>query len=329
MARSLKLVATLVVLVILVIKASSTGSLTAAVGSIGIGTVAIVCGIFTLDRLLMTYKWLRLLRHRGFSIPLLVGMQVYCASMVWGLFLPSSVGADAIRAVSISRLNVPLSEATASIAIERLIGVAVTALFAAASLIVLAHLDLLDARLGFVWWASAVMAFCAALLFFACTHRGTYSILTKLIPRRLNRQKLLKLVSTFHEAFTAHRRAPRELVSFATLTAVEQLFGVCATWVIAAAMGLDVEFTMLAAAVLLSFFFSRIPISLGGIGVYEGVFVLITSSAGVSIAEGAAIALVMRAVQIATWIPWWLAFSGNISKRLDRRTLRASKPTPV
>ncbi|MFQ5875741.1 MAG: lysylphosphatidylglycerol synthase domain-containing protein, partial [Dehalococcoidia bacterium] len=65
--------------------------------------VFLILVVGTLDRALMTFKWARLLGARGVHLPFLRGMKIYCASMVWGLFLPSTVGADAIRAVSTSR----------------------------------------------------------------------------------------------------------------------------------------------------------------------------------------------------------------------------------
>ena len=65
-----------------------------------------VLAVGTLDRMLVTFKWVRLLRSRGLELPLLRGMKTYCASQVWGLFLPAPVGADAIRAFSVSRTPV-------------------------------------------------------------------------------------------------------------------------------------------------------------------------------------------------------------------------------
>ena len=39
----------------------------------------------TFDRVLMTYKWVWLLRGRGLRLPFFQAMKVYCASQVWGL----------------------------------------------------------------------------------------------------------------------------------------------------------------------------------------------------------------------------------------------------
>ncbi|HZW36523.1 MAG: lysylphosphatidylglycerol synthase domain-containing protein, partial [Deltaproteobacteria bacterium] len=65
------------------------------------------------DRGLMTFKWVLLLRARGICLPMVRAMMIYCASWVWGLFLPTTVGSDAIRAYCTSRDGVDLREVVA------------------------------------------------------------------------------------------------------------------------------------------------------------------------------------------------------------------------
>src|SRR5947199_5801529 len=62
-----------------------------------------IVAVVMLDRALMAYKWCLLLRGRGIQFSFLRGMMIYCASAIWGLFLPSMMGADAVRAYSTSR----------------------------------------------------------------------------------------------------------------------------------------------------------------------------------------------------------------------------------
>jgi uncharacterized protein (TIRG00374 family) len=76
----------------------------------------------TLDRALMTYKWTLLLGAQGYRLPLLRGMVIYCAAMLWGSVLPGTVGADAIRAVLVMRRGLRGADAVASIIVERLVG---------------------------------------------------------------------------------------------------------------------------------------------------------------------------------------------------------------
>ena len=63
----------------------------------------------------------------------------------------------------------------------------------------------------------------------------------------------------------------------------------------------------MAGVVPLSFLISRIPVSISNLGVFEGIFMVLMSLVGVSAAESIAIALAARFLEMASWLPWWLA----------------------
>ena len=70
----------------------------------------------------MTFKWTLLLRAQGYRLPLFQGVMIYCTSMVWGLALPTTVGADAIRAVMVTKRGFNGTDVVTSIVIERMVG---------------------------------------------------------------------------------------------------------------------------------------------------------------------------------------------------------------
>src|SRR5262245_21165313 len=78
--------------------------------------------VITLDRILMTYKWLMLLKAQGQQLGLWRGVTIYCSSMVWEFALPTTVGADAIRAIMATKRGVNGTDVVTSIVIERLVG---------------------------------------------------------------------------------------------------------------------------------------------------------------------------------------------------------------
>jgi hypothetical protein len=54
-----------------------------------------------------------------------------------------------------------------------------------------------------------------------------------------------------------------------------------------------------------------LPISIDGIGVYEGIFIGIMTLGGVRAEDSLAISLAMRVLQIVVWFPWWLLMALN------------------
>src|SRR5918993_3812864 len=97
----------------------------------------VALGVFTLDRVLMSYKWGLLLTIRGYRVTLKERLMVYCSSMMWGLALPSTVGADGIRILLVRRFGVRVDDALATILVERGIGFIVALLTALAGVWIL------------------------------------------------------------------------------------------------------------------------------------------------------------------------------------------------
>jgi uncharacterized protein (TIRG00374 family) len=81
-------------------------------------------GLVLVDRTLMAYRWVLLLRARLATrdVPLWGVMRIFFVSTFLGTFLPASVGGDAVRALQLSRLNVAGTEALASVVVDRLLG---------------------------------------------------------------------------------------------------------------------------------------------------------------------------------------------------------------
>src|SRR5688500_7633980 len=86
--------------------------------------------VLTADRFLMSFKWGLLLNIRGYRIGWTRQLMVYCSAMMWGLALPSTVGADGIRVMLVRRFGVRVDDTLATILVERGIGF-VCALFTA------------------------------------------------------------------------------------------------------------------------------------------------------------------------------------------------------
>src|SRR5205814_8489355 len=110
------------------------------------------------DRTLMAYRWLVLLCTVEPEVrpPLAAIMRIFFVSTFVGTFLPASVGADAVRAYSISRDRVAGADAVASVFMDRMLGVA--------SLLIMGAVGVALARdLGANAFVFASLAFTAGL----------------------------------------------------------------------------------------------------------------------------------------------------------------------
>jgi glycosyltransferase 2 family protein len=79
-------------------------------------------------------------------------------------------------------------------------------------------------------------------------------------------------------------------------------------------MALQLKFNavFVLAAVPLAILISRLPISIDGLGVYEGIFIAIMALGGVRPDDSLALSLAARLFQIVVWLPWWLMLVARI-----------------
>jgi glycosyltransferase 2 family protein len=265
----------------------------------------------TLDRVLMSYKWGLLLAIRGYAVTLAQKLMVYCSAMMWGLALPSTVGADGIRIVLVRRFGVRVDDCLATILVERGVGFVSALAMAILGLIILrAHLP--DAAVYDVALAGAVMALAAAIgvLVFSFSSDALGAVM-KLLPQRVADSKVARLLNQLHDAYRSLAVDRRRLWIFAALTFIEQTLMVACYGLTAKALGVEFSAMFLLAAVPLAILISRLPVSLDGIGVYEGIFMAVMTLGGVRPEDSLAISLAARALQIVVWLPWWLALMGQ------------------
>jgi len=139
--------------------------------------VLLILFVNTLDRALMSFKWSWLLRSRNQPLPFFQGLKIYCASMVWGMLLPATIGADAFRAYSASRTGLDANEIVASILIERIAGFLSALLLGLLSLVLFFLYGGLDHRFYIVWWLGSVMLVGATVVFAASFNQSTFDLL--------------------------------------------------------------------------------------------------------------------------------------------------------
>jgi uncharacterized protein (TIRG00374 family) len=261
--------------------------------------------IATSDRALMSYKWGLLLAAQGYRLPLLRGFMAYCSSMVWGLALPSTVGADAIRIALVRKFGIGTTDAFISVVVERVIGFVSALLLGVVSLLNinqtlpggLTHDLVLLAALGLfalacVFWVVSVSP-------------GAFELLRAAVPQRWSSSKVVAVLERLHASYRTLAAQSKTLGVFMGLTLFEQTFAIFFNWSIAIALGIPTTGMWMLAAVPLAILIARLPISFDGIGIYESVFVGVMAMSGMSPAHALPIALAGRILQTIAWLPWW------------------------
>lgn len=315
MKRWLRIAVTLLLCALLLVYVADIESVLATLSNCDPLWALIAVAAFLLDRILMSYKWGLLLAIRGYSVSLAQRLMVYCSAMMWGLALPSTVGADGIRVVLVRRFDVRVDDTLATILVERGIGFIAALLTTVASLVVLRTMLPHDAIYDyFLLFGVAGLLAGIGLLVFSFTSNALNSAL-RLFPRRLSNSKAAQLLVRLHEAYASLGNDRRRIAAFSALTLLEHVLVIVCYALVAVALRVEFDPLFIFAAVPLAILVSRLPISLDGIGVYESIFVAIMALGGVQPADALAVSLAARAFQIVVWLPWWLMLAAQVGVR--------------
>jgi uncharacterized membrane protein YbhN (UPF0104 family) len=269
--------------------------------------VVVAFTVVTLDRLLMTFKWTRLLRSQGVRLDVLPGLKIYCAAMVTGLVLPSTMGADAARVALTVRRGLDGHTVLASVIVERIVGFIASLLLGLAGYAALEAHDLLDARLEGLGRAGAAVLAAAVLFFGLSLSARCFGLALTGLPARVRGSRPVRWLQRFHTTYARFRGRRGALATFAALTVAEQIVTIVYVWCTARAVGVDVGLLFMAGVLPLTLLVSRLPISFDGLGVFEVVFVALMGLGGVPPAQAISVAVIGRIIQTLAWLPWALA----------------------
>ncbi|MCC6682538.1 MAG: flippase-like domain-containing protein [Phycisphaeraceae bacterium] len=267
-----------------------------------LATVAVI----TADRVLMTYKWGLLLNSLDQRLPLWRGVRIYCAAMIWGMVMPSTIGADAVRIYATRRQGLDAHRVTATVVMERLIGflaALVMGMVAVGVLVMLGHAE---------GWMLPVLAIAGATLLagmvaLACSfHDAAFNLLHEKLLGRWRDNRIATTMRKFHDGYRTFGRHRGTLIVFFLLSLLEQMTPVLHCWLIARGMGIEVGLLFFTGAVPLSILLARLPVSMDGLGVFDAAFAALLAWAGATPTEAVAIAFAGRIVQTAALLPWWL-----------------------
>ena len=264
--------------------------------------------VITLDRVLMTYKWIFLLRSQGQQLALFRGLKIYCSAAMWGFLLPTTLGADAIRAFITARSGLHGETIVASIIVERMVGFLASLVLGLMALGLLTWTVDLGERSATIWWGGVLLLLGATIAFAISFNESAFNLLYgKLLKDRAD-SKIVQRLKSLHETYLSYHLDKRRLTVFFGLTFVEQCFSFVVGWLTALALNVEIGIVFMAAVIPLTLLVSRLPISIDGIGVFEALFVLFMAMAGISAAEAVSISVAARVLQIVSSTPWWLAY---------------------
>jgi uncharacterized protein (TIRG00374 family) len=231
-------------------------------------------------------RWRLILQKAEIDVSALQAVRTFAASLVLNNVLPTSVGGDAARAWSVGRQSGRLLRAALSTMLDRATAVACLFLVAWTALAIDAD-EVPDILVGVLLWIT--LGLLAATVAAGLAAAGMRPVVRR-IPHRL--------ATMLREAWTTLRvwgRSPGLIGWLLILGVLYQLLAVLALLLVGEAVGVNLSFSLAAATAAIVVVAMLVPVSVGGLGVREGGFVLLLGEAGVGGAEATLISLLSAA----------------------------------
>lgn len=243
-------------------------------------------GVYLVAQVLSSYRWQLLAKALGFSGRLASYVRDVYLGMFFNLILPTSVGGDVVRAISLARRRgqtPPMGQrlgAALSVLADRVVGVLVlVGTCGIATVICPISLP------GWIPWCVAGLGAggIAGLV-------GLPLIRRLLATERFQGFRWEKPRRMVEGALFFLGR-PRLLVATASLSAIVQIANVLVVYLIGRNLGLPVPATYYGIMVPLVALLTMLPVSLNGMGLREGGMVLMLAPLGVGTAEALSLSL--------------------------------------
>jgi uncharacterized protein (TIRG00374 family) len=251
-----------------VLWASNPSQLLDAVRAADLGWLAAAVALVFLDRTLMALRWIDLLvaLAPGSRPPLTVVLRVFFVSSFVSNFVPS-VASDLYRAYALSRYDVHLAESTASVLMDRALGVLSVVIVAAAALPFADGLAGRDRLVAAVALLAAVCAIAAASVF---SERAAETVrrAAGLIPLKV----LHRVTEALTEAVRRYAKHHTELARVLALSILVQVIRVLQGWCIGTALGLHAPLLTYFVFIPIIVLVMQVPVTPNGIGTTQWIF---------------------------------------------------------
>jgi len=250
------------------------------------------------DRALNAYRWLVLLRPLASTahVPVWPVMRIFFVSTFVGTFLPAGVGDAAVRAYSLSRLDVPAAAAVASVFMDRMLGVL--------SILLMALVGLSFAR---DLAAQPVVVVALLVTLGACGVTGlvVFNDATARLARGLLRlpwQRVRRVGDALLTAVQSYSTSHRELLNVLAGSLGVQVLRIVQAWFIGLSLGVTAPAGAYFAFIPLILLVMLLPVTIYGLGTSQLAFLLF-GRVGVSSPESFAMSVLFLALGVVGNLP--------------------------
>ncbi len=266
----------------------------AALARLDLRLALVVLALVAADRAVMIWRWIILLRARGTAITASSAASIYLVSSFVGGY--TALAGDAARAYTLSRRTEQGSEAVASVAVDRLLGLLSILVIGLVGIAVAGAQMAENSIAVFVAVAVVLVAGAAAVLY---ADRWIRVALPGGWHGTGPGGRVLRLADALG-AYRGHRSA---IVAVSVLSVGVQLLRILQAYLLGVAIGIDVPFSYYLLFMPAGLIALMMPISLAGFGAPQGLIVWLLQPRGVPQADALALSTLIVLSGIVANLP--------------------------
>jgi len=281
------------------------------------GYITATVAVFLASNVIGAYQWHALLRSSGVRLPFHRTIRFYFVGLFFNNFLPASIGGDAIKVYDVSKIGSSVYQVVAVTMLDRIIGIFSLCLLATAVTLALMG----EPSAGALWPYLLVFLACmtpvVGLYFFKPLSKVVRWVVRALLPPSWGRGG-----SAILDHLSAFRAKKSQILSLMILSVVIQAMRVVTHILAARALGVAID----PVAAALFFVFVPLlslamipPITINGLGIREGLGILLFARAGIGRTDAFAIEFLTYAVSVAVSLLGLVCFIGRRGGQADAR----------
>lgn len=275
--------------------------------------IAAAIVLWLANQFIFVARWKLLLRVQSIHIGFWAALRLHFLGIFYNNCLPSAVGGDLLRAWYVTTHTDKKLEAALSVFVDRFVGVSGMILMAAVCYWLIPvegqqgaqqlslEFELLD-KLAKHWWIPALVVLVIVVVLGVVALDGRARILfVKAFKSLWN--KGLALIAKIHKSMVVYYRHKIALVFALVLTVLCQSAIIIAMWLVGRDLGIQCPAKYYFVFFPIAWIIGALPISVGGLGIWEGVLILLFAGIAVERDQAQALALVHRGLWLFGSLP--------------------------
>lgn len=273
-------------------------------------------GLVLVDRSLMALRWIDLLAALapGSRPPLRVVLRIFFESSFVSNFVPS-VASDLYRAYALSQYNVRLAESTASVLMDRALGVLSVVMVGGAAL---PFASGIAERGQLLFWLGLIFFICAVAAAVVFSERAAAAVrsVAALVPVVMLQRAAVTLTDAVRRYAGHHGVMTTVLVE----SIVVQVIRVLQAWCLARAIGIELPLLAYFVFIPLIVLIMQLPVTINGIGTTQAAFAWLFVPQGADAAAVFALSVLFLALGIVGTLPGGVLYGLEPRPRITANT---------